>query len=301
MSTEASTSAAAASAPVPSVIPNQAAVAPPAPAAPAATVPAPAAGTPPAPAAAPAAGDPPATAPATGEPKPDLSRGFASLAREEQRIRTEREALKADKAQLQQLAAARSNPREAMRLLGFTDDQVLESLAGGTGAPAPEDRIARIEKTLAERDAQAQADRQRAEQAQAAARAEQVITQFRSDVTAQLKAAGDKYALIAAYGAEGEVIARIEKTVMETGVLPQLSEVADAVEREQEAKARRALEVPKLKLVPNASENGPSGSTATLTNRGTAGPSAQPTAPLPLDPDARTAEILRRRRAASAS
>lgn len=296
MSTEASTGPAAASAPIPSHVTNQAAAPAPAPA----VTPTPAAAP-----VAPAAGDPAATPAA----QPDLARGFASLAAEEKRIRTERDALKSEKTQVstiaQQLQAARANPREAMRLLGYTDDQVLAALAGDPApAPAVDDRVARLEQVIAERDARDQAELARQEAARQQQSADQVITNFRNDVHSQLKAgAGDKYALIAAYGAESEVTARIENDLLAGKPMRPWAQVADEVETELEGKARRALETPKLKLVPpSETRNGPPSeqrSPTTLTNRGTTGASANPLPPLPLDPEERTTEILRRRGLAS--
>ena len=294
MSTEASTSAAAASAPIPSSIPNSSApVAVPAPAAPA-VAPTPAE---------------PAAPTAAAPPAPDLSRGFASLAAEERRVRTERERTKAEAQQLatftQQLHAARANPREAMKLLGFTEDQVLEALAGGTpSVPAVDDRVARIEQTLAERDRQAQEASTRAQVAEQERQADAVIASFRNDVATKIKAAGEKYGLIQLHGAESEVTARIEKHLLEKGELRPFEAVADELEQEYEAKARKALELPKLKIVPQSESHRSqseqrTSTTTTLTNRGTTAPAANSLPPLPLDPDARTAELLRRRGLAS--
>lgn len=293
MSIEASTSAAAASAPIPSSIPNSSAPAAPAPIAP---VVAPAVVEP----VAPAAGAPPA---------PDLSRGFASLAAEERRVRVAREETQAEAKKIatftQQLAAARANPREAMKLFGFTDDQVLEALAGGAhAAPAVDDRVARLEQTLADRDRAAADAATRAQAAEQERQAEAVITGFRNDVNAQIKAAGDKYALIQLHGAESEVTAKIEKHLLEKGEFMPFETAADEIEAAYEAKARKALELPRLRSVPQ-SENPRSqseqrtSSTNTLTNRGTTAPAANALPPLPLDPDARTTELLRRRGLAS--
>jgi len=293
MSTEASTPAAPATTPIPSSIPNSSApVAVPAPAVPVV---------------APASAEPVAPA-VTTPPSPDLSRGFASLAAEERRIREVRAQTKAEGEKLatftQQLHAARANPREAMKLLGFTDDQVLEALAGGTpAAPAVDDRVARLEQTLAERDRQASDAAARAQAAEQERQVEAVITSFRNDVNAQIKAAGDKYALIQLHGAESEVTAKIEKHLLEKGEFMPFETAADEIEAAYEAKARKALELPRLRSVPQ-SENPRSTSertstTTTLTNRGTTAPAANSLPPLPLDPDARTAELLRRRGLAS--
>jgi len=301
MSTEASTSAAPATAPLPSSIPNQSAAPAPKPV----PVAAPPVAAAPAPAATP--GAPAATPPVAAEPPaPDLSRGFAQLASEEKRLRTERDQFKAERAQFtsfaEQLKTARNNPREALKLLGYSDEQVLASLAGEPEpTPAVDDRVARLEQTIAQRDAQAQTERQRQEAAQRDAQADQVIANFRTEVIGQLKAgASDKYALIATYGAESEVTARIEKHLLEKGELRPFAQVADELELELEGKARRALEIPKLKLVPSENRTGQSeqrSTTTTLTNRGTNGPAPPALPPLPYDPEARTAEILRRRQA----
>lgn len=270
-----------------------------------------------APAAPPPAADKPVepAGAAAPEKKPiDVARGFAAIAAEERRVRAEREAVKAEKAQLvaarDQLIAARKDPRAAMRLLGHSEEAILESIAGnGTAAPTDADRVAALEQREREREQRDAAATERAKQAATAAQ----IDTFFSNVAESIKKAGDTYELINAESEHAEVRALIEGHVARTGKLMPWEQAAKLVEdqlREQEQARIARWEKKKAAAAPppavksekkTPSETG--AATTTLNNRGLNGGSARVAEAddLPLDPDERTAEMNRRRAARRAS
>lgn len=266
------------------------------------------------------AADPAAAAPATpAEPakKPlDLGKGFAALAREEQRVRAERQALKAEKEALGRhqtlldaAAKASENPIALLQAAGLTYEQVTDWILKNQQEPTAEDRVALLEQREAER-VKAAKD---AEEKAASDRATQQIETFKGHLAKAITDAGEKYELINAEGAHEAVWEVIEGRFNETGKLMPWNEAADLVEAHLEERAKKLLAAKKLQpkqdapAAPAKSENqktGPEsdqGSTErTLTNRSTTGSSAERPGSLPLDPDERTRAIVARRRAASA-
>lgn len=255
------------------------------------------------------------------QPKPiDLGKGFAALAREEQRIRGERQALKAEqqaiaqhRAVLDAIAKAKENPLAALQATGLTYEQLTEWILQNQQEPTEADRLAALEKREQERQERAKADEEKAKQDVAAKQ----IETFKGNLTKAITDAGEKYELINAEGAHEAVWEVIEGNFEKTGQVMAWADAADLVEKHLEERAKKLLAAKKLQpkteqkqdapAAPAKSESqktGPEsdqGSTErTLTNRSTTGSSSERPAPLPLDPDERTRAIVARRRAASA-
>lgn len=243
------------------------------------TAPAPAAVTPDAAPAAPvvpveaAPADAPAEKPATRE-----SARFAELAKRQRELTQRQLELKAKEERLspveQALSKAKENPLAALEALGMTYEDLTHYILNEGKEPAPEDKLAAIEKRLNDRETAEREARER----EANERVEATLSQFKASIAEAAKSAPDKYELILAAGEYGTEL--VFDTVSEyfdsnKQVLP-LERALEAVEEYFEKEVLKIAQANKIKakLAPpveaKEKEKNPerqTGTTVTLTNK----------------------------------
>lgn len=161
----------------------------------------------------------PETAQEEPEKKDKHSSRFAMLAREEKRIRTQRDELKKQQEELRTFKSAveklRSDPLGALAELGVDYDALTRSVLSG-GKPDPEDQI----KALRERQ-EAWIREQEAAQARAEqARVEQAFTQAKREIASLASSSSERFPLVAGWDANEvaeSAFQIIEQTYNKTG------------------------------------------------------------------------------------
>lgn len=233
-------------------------------------------------------------------PTPDqLAHGFAQLTRREAKLREREAALKAEGAAIAKLreAAGKKSALAVLEAAGLTYEEATdEMLRTGTGRRV-EDDVAELRKRVEDREKAAEAERATA----TAAQQQQIVTQFRANVTAAIKGAGDTYELINAKGEHDEVWAVIEGHFERTRELMPWAKAAALVEAQLEADAKLVLGTKKLGGLKPAEPKSENGKAASDTRSTTLSNDLAPSAPtvggkdeFPLDPEERTRAISRR-------
>ncbi len=210
----------------------------------------------PAPAADPAAPaavpDPNAPAPAAVEAKPageaDWDRRVNSLANEGKKVRAEREALKAEKAAVDEAQAikalAKGNPLEALSKLGIDTDDLLLRIASGGAVEAPADSPeiaavkAEIEALRREKEAEKAALVQQAN--------ERKWAEFCGKIETHIKTKGDEFEAINSLGLHGDVIALMEGFFAETKQPLSVDDAAALIEQKAIEMGRRYVALKKI-------------------------------------------------------
>ncbi len=217
--------------------------------------------------------DVPTEKPATRE-----SARFAELAKRQRELTQRQLELKAKEERLspveQALSKAKENPLAALEALGMTYEDLTHYILNEGREPAPEDKLAAIEKRLNDRETAEREARER----EANERVEATLSQFKASIAEAAKSAPDKYELILAAGDYGTEL--VFDTVSEyfqsnQQVLP-LERALEAVEEYFEKEALKIAQANKIKakLAPpveaKEKEKTPerqTGTTVTLTNK----------------------------------
>lgn len=213
--------------------------------------------------------------PAKEEPKPEdkkLASRFAALAREEKRVRQQRETLKQEQAQLASFKSAvekiRTDPLGALKELGVDYDDLTRRVLSG-GKPGPEDEIREL------RERQERFERERQEQAERAqqAQVEQAFTQAKRELGEMSRDSG-KYPLASAFEAAEvaeNAFAIIERHFAKTGKALSFNEALGEIETRLEAQRDRLL-----KAKPMAPATPPKTPPKAITNRMATEPGTAP-------------------------
>lgn len=134
------------------------------------------------------------------EKKDKLSSRFASLAREEKRIRAQRDELKRHQEELRTFKSAveklRSDPLSALSELGIDYDTLTRSVLSG-GKPDPADEIKELRERQEAWIREQEAAQARAEQA----RVEQAFTQAKREIASLASSSSERFPLVAGWDA----------------------------------------------------------------------------------------------------
>lgn len=185
---------------------------------------------------------------------------FSALARKEALLYREREAIKAEKAALQQAhqqvvafeearQIAKNDPLAVLSALGLTYDDVTAKALGVEKPMTPEAEVAAVRADL---------ERFREEQAEAAKRAETakaqaleaervaVIETFRQNAVAHVEANADRYELTRIHNAASLVPQVVEQHFAATGKLLDVAQAAELVEKHFEQLTEKAANARKF-------------------------------------------------------
>lgn len=195
------------------------------------------------------------TDPAKEEPKEvakedPASKRFAMLARREQKIQKDLEAIKTRElgltereAKIAQHDAVKKevalNPKKALEYFGVSYEELTNFILQGE-KPTPEMQVKKVESDFEAYKKQQEEERQKATQRQsdeAQGQYKQVIEQFETDVTEFVKKEAETYELINLYGLAPVVIETIKGHFDKTGKVLDFKEAADLVEAHYEAEA----------------------------------------------------------------
>jgi len=192
---------------------------------------------------------PQAQAPEQGQPAPasesQVREMMARLAqREKQLQRAERERAERDRQMAEELASYRrrfqtlkEKPIDFLNEQGLSAERLLEEYAG-QGKPDP---VKELERKIAALEAERQAERERAEGLEKQATVDKAVGAVRK----MLEATPDKHELILQFGFERQVYEAAEKEFQETGVEPDLQEIAARFESALEAEQEKAFKTRK--------------------------------------------------------
>lgn len=250
---------------------------------------------------------PPPEPPKAAEPEKAADqasmRAMAVLARREKAIRAQEAALKAQETEVARLKGlserAKSDPLALLEASGVTLEALIDAHVAKMGdAPPPEvAKLTALEQQVA-------ALQKAAEEAKQAAEQNALKTQLetaRASVSAALEAAGDKYELTRALGADAvNEVLDLYLIQANSGEPISLDEAAARIESALEERFAPLRQTKKFgsKPVPPAPSKAPNGAQATsgamtLTNRLQAEAPPRVDDDLPLDPDQRDAAILK--------
>lgn len=208
-------------------------------------------------AAAPAESSPPAEEPApVVEPErpAKVDPRFSQLARKEAELHRAREAVKAEKAALEQAHrqvvafeearnAAKRDPLAALEALGLSYDDLTEQMLNGK-KPTPSGEVAALRQELEQLRVEQEQARARAEQA-AASRLEAeraaIIDEARQAAVAHVEANADRYTLTSINGGASLVPQVREQHFARTGQLLTIEQAANLVEKHFEGIADRVV------------------------------------------------------------
>lgn len=256
----------------------------------------------------PAAETPPPEPPKAAEPEKPAEqasmRAMAVLARREKALRAQEEALKAQETEVARLKSvaerAKTDPLALLEASGVTLEALIDAHVAKMGdAPPPEvAKLSALEQQVAALQKAAEEAKQAAEQSVLKTQLEAA----RAQVGAALEAAGDKYELTRALGADAiNEVLDLYLIRANEGEPISLDEAAQQIESalEERFAPLRATKKFGSKPVPPAPSKAPNGAQAgsgatTLTNRLQAEAPPQPVDEMSLDPEERDKAILRR-------
>lgn len=206
----------------------------------------------------------------SAEPKKDfLAPKFAALTKKQKEIRAAEQALKAKEAELQKRLQElegkssetegkiksfeqqfKENPLKALRDRGITMEQLIEMQMNDENPTVDMrlkrlqeeleaktvGRVAELEKKLAEKEAKEQQEQY-----------DKAVNGYKSELSNYVKQNAEAYELIAANNATDLMFEVAEQFYKETNTVPDIKQVADAVEQHLEEEARRIFELKKFK------------------------------------------------------
>lgn len=221
----------------------------------------------------------PETAQKEPEKKDKLSSRFACLAREEKRIRAQRDELKRHQEELRSFKAAvekiKTDPLGALQELGIEYDTLTRSVLSG-GKPDPADEI----KELRERQEAWIREQREAQERQEQARVEQAFTQAKREIASLASSSSERFPLVAGWD-PNEVAESafqiIEQTYNKTGHFMSYDDALQEIENRLDSYREKLL---KAKPVAPAQKQPP----RSITNRVA---SQQGTAARELSPEER--------------
>lgn len=217
---------------------------------------------------------------------------FSQLARKEAELHRAREAMKAEKAAIEQAHrqvvafeearnAAKRDPLAALEALGLSYDDLTEQMLNGK-KPTPSGEVAALRQELEQLRVEQEQARARAEQA-AAARLEAeraaVIDEARQAAVAHVEANADRYTLTTINGGASLVPQVREQHFARTGQLLTIEQAASLVEKHFEGiadrvvKARQGIPAKTATAPAAAPAANPPAAPRTLSNALTASPS----------------------------
>jgi hypothetical protein len=197
--------------------------------------------------------------PAPEQPKERNSERFAALARKEAEVYRKQQAVRQQQAEIARQAEevkafrdlqrqAALNPLEALKALGLSYEQITEYMMNDN-KPTPSLEVVSLRQELEEFKKQSQAERDAArKQAQelAAKEQQQIIEQFRGEVSEYVKQHSETYELTALYGADNLVYQVIEEAFNQSGKVLAIPEAAKMVEEHLEELAQQAQRTKKF-------------------------------------------------------
>lgn len=193
------------------------------------------------------------------ETKPDEKAKFSELVKKERMIfhRNQQVASKAKEVEAKEkavsdreakLAAAQSNPVEALKLLGWTYDQITQYIVNNQQTP-PDKHVADIRNELSDFKKQAAEEKRlaaEAAQAQAQAQTQEVIENFKQNLNEYIDTNKDKYELVSLHEAQAVVYETIEQHYEKTKKVMTMEEASDLVEKYLEDQIDRSTKTKKL-------------------------------------------------------
>ena len=177
---------------------------------------------------------------------------FAKLARKEREIQRQAHEYKQQKARFEQEAKelaeykslkerAKADPLALTRHFGLDYKQLTNQILNDDKPTTDMELM-----TLKEQVEQLKAERQLEIQKQEQANTEKTINAFKSEMVSFLEGQGEKYELIKSFNAYDQVMNTVYEHWKETGEYLQVNEVADQLEAQMEAEARKLLSLKKL-------------------------------------------------------
>jgi len=221
---------------------------------------------------------------------------FSALARKEAELHRAREAMKAEKAAIEEAHrqvvafeearhAAKRDPVAALQALGISYDDLTEHVLNG-GKPTPSAEVAALREELDQLRVEQETARARAEEAAAARLAAEhsaVIEEARSEAVAFVEANSSRYELTSINGAATLVPQVREQHFARTGKLLTVEQAADLVEKHFESLADRIAKARKVQAKAAPAAPAPAASPPaerrTLSNSLTASTSSAPPKP----------------------
>jgi hypothetical protein len=208
---------------------------------------------------APAVEAPLAAEPAPEQPKERNSERFAALARKEAEVYRKQQAIRQQQAEIARQAEevkafqdlrrqAALNPLEALKSLGLSYEQITEYMMNDN-KPTPSLEVVSLRQELEEFKKQSQSEREaarRAAEEMAAKEQQQIIEQFRGEVSEYVKQHSETYELTALYGADNLVYQVIEEAFNQSGKVLAIPEAAKMVEEHLEELAQQAQRTKKF-------------------------------------------------------
>lgn len=175
------------------------------------------------------------------EPAKPISRELSAIAARERRIRDleQRARPVVERAQAYEAATKERDVLKILQHHGLTlDDLQHQLVTGRPPEPKPEERVAQVEKRLADWE------RQQAEQELQATQAQQkqVISDFQAEITTTIESTNE-YPLIKANGATEMVYRVIDQHFQDTGSILDIAEAAKHVESELRAFVAKGYEL----------------------------------------------------------
>lgn len=192
-------------------------------------------------------------------PRERSSERFAALARKEAEVYRKQQAVRQQQAEIARQAEevkafqdlrrqAALNPVEALKALGLSYEQITEYMMNDN-KPTPSLEVVSLRQEIEDFKKQQQAERdaaRRQAESMAAKEQQQIIEQFREEVTDYVKQHSETYELTALYSADNLVYQVIEEAFNQSGKVLAIPEAAKMVEEHLEELAQQAQRTKKF-------------------------------------------------------
>lgn len=200
--------------------------------------------------------------PEVAPPEPSRERNserFAALARKEAEVYRKQQAVRQQQAEIARQAEevkafqdlrrqAALNPVEALKALGLSYEQITEYMMNDN-KPTPSLEVVSLRQEMEDFKKQQQTERdaaRRQAESMAAQEQQQIIEQFRGEVTDYVKQHSETYELTALYSADNLVYQVIEEAFNQSGKVLAIPEAAKMVEEHLEELAQQAQRTKKF-------------------------------------------------------
>jgi len=168
--------------------------------------------------------------PAAAAPKDDYSERIAQMARQQRRMQEESKAAHAKVKEYEaRFARLKASPESVLEEEGWNAEKYLERLATGkTPDPTIEDNVKSLKEEI-DRLKKANEDKETSLKSQAEQKA---VADFKASIKTKAEQNQDRYEAIAALGMFDTVYQTVEEVFQQSGELPDLELVMDAVEKD---------------------------------------------------------------------
>lgn len=196
-----------------------------------------------------------ATEPAAEEVKapsvaedPKFAARFASLSRQQNKLRKDQDALREKLTTADEYVAlreqAKQNPRIILEKFGVSYEDLTKAILAGENVPE-EDRLATIEERLNEQEEQRKQEKVQAEESllnEEKAIVQKAVDHYKTEVTTFINAHPDDYKLIVVHAAQEDIYSVVEEYFVQTGKILEPKIAADYVEQELREHAKKQAE-----------------------------------------------------------